>query len=183
MSRTYFFTQDNSVDVTDGDDFNDTLNVTEPASPATNSGTVGAGVTDQIHQTFTNIGGVPGLTSWDAGNYIGRVNCVSIGANVTFNISISRIDSTGTVVTKLGESTDDFSTTGLKSFTHNLASPLAVNAGDRLQVGVVATRAADHGNQDLHVEVGTGSGNSSRLDTPLTFVVTGHKFLTILGAT
>lgn len=181
MARTYFFTQVNSADVTDGDDFNETLNVVEPTL-GTNAGTVGAGVADQIHQTFTNVGGVPGLTSWDAGDYVGLVNCTDIGANVTFNISISRIDSTGTLVTKLGESTDDFNTTGLKSFTHNLASPLTVNAGDRLQVAVVATRPADHGNQALDVDVGTGSGNSSRLDTPLTFAVADAKFLTILGA-
>ncbi len=181
MARTYFCTGDPSADVTDGDDFNDTLSVTEPSN-STNAGTVGSGVADQIHETFTNTAGIPGLTSWDAGDYVGFINCVSIGANVTYNISISRIDSAGAVITKLGESTDDFSATGLNSFTHNLASPLTVNSGDRLQVAVVATRPADHGNQDLHIDVGTGSGNSSRLDTPLTFAVSDAKFLTILGA-
>ncbi len=168
MPQDYFFTVVASADVTDGDDFNDTLSVTEP-SLATNAGTVASGVSGQIHHTYTNIGGVPGLTEWDAGNYIAFVNVTSVGANVTYNLAIKRIDSSGSVVSTLLLGTDDFTTTGIKSITHNLASPLSVNAGDRLQVAVVVSRPADHGNQAMDVDVGTGSGNSSRLETPLTF--------------
>lgn len=166
MARTYFFTNTASTDVTDGDDFNSTLSVTEP-SLATNAGTVASGMTDQIHHTYTMIDGVPELTEWEAGDYDAFVNVTSVGANVTYNISISRIDSTGAVVAVLGTSVDDFTTTGIKEFTVNLASPLSVNSGDRLQVAIIVTRPADHGNQAMDVDVGTGSGNSSRLETPL----------------
>ncbi len=177
MAFTYYCTDNASVDVTDGSDFNETMEATEPASPTTNAGTIGSGVTDLISHTYTTIGSVPGLTEWPSGDYDCRLNCVAIGANVTFNIALVRVDSTGALVSTLGTSTDDWSTTGLKTFTHNLASPLTVNAGDRLQIRALATRPADHGNQDLDFEVGTGSGNSSRIDTPITFVSVRRVFI------
>jgi len=157
----------NSADVTTGTSFNKTLNEGVPASPVNHAKTnVADGVTDEVTHTYSGIGGVPNLTSWAAGDYIAKINCSVLGADCTFKIAICRINSSGALVSTLGTSTA-FNTTGYKSFTHNLASPLTVTITDRLQIRVLTTRAVSHGNQTITTTVGT-VGSLSLLDTPIT---------------
>jgi hypothetical protein len=166
MPITWYCQDANSADVTAGTSFNKTLNEAIP-SPANHAKTnVGGGTTDEVTHTYSGIANVPNLTSWDAGNYIAKINCSVLGADCTFKIAVCRINSAGALVSTLGTSSS-FNTTGYKSFTHNLASPLSVNAGDRLQIRVLTSRAASMGNQTITTTVGT-VGSLSCLDTPIT---------------
>jgi hypothetical protein len=96
--------------------------------------------------------GVPNLTEWPAGDYTLGFNVSTAGADITYTLSLRRVDSAGVLQQTLGTSGSQ-SGTGAKSFTQNIGSPISVAAGDRL-VGVVsATRAASHGNQTLTIDV------------------------------
>jgi len=143
-----------------------TMDNSAPAETTHSKTNIGGGTTDEVSHTYTLVANVPNLTEWPSGNYIARVNCSVIDADVTFKIAICRVDSTGTLVSTLGTGSSE-STTGFKSFTHNLASPLTVNSGDRLQIRILVSRAANHGNQELALTVGT-SGSESRIETPIT---------------
>lgn len=177
MGKIYYFTDTNSSDVTDGTDFNKTAEETAPASETTHSkNNVGGGDTDIVTHTYTNLDNVPGLTEWPSGDYIARANCSFLDADVTFKLAICRVDNTGALVSTLGTS-GVFSTTGYKTFTHNLASPLTVNAGDRLQVRMLVSRSANHGNQQIDFTVGTAS-SESQIETPIVDTVTTTQTIT-----
>lgn len=165
MDKTWYCGDTASLDVTDGTDFNEDLEDAIPTQADHSKGNVSGGDSDVVTHTYTNLDNVPNLTEWPSGDYIGKINCTVIGADVSYKIAICRIDSAGALVSTLGTS-GVRSTTGLFSFTHNLASPLTVNAGDRLQIRTLVSRLANHGNQVFTVQIGTG-GSESRLETPI----------------
>jgi hypothetical protein len=102
---------------------------------------------------------VPNLTEWPAGDYTVSCDIDATGADITYTLSLRRVNSSGTLQQTLGTS-GTLSGTGLKSHTVNIGSPIATNAGDRL-VGVLsASRAASHGNQTLTISV---SGANDKL--------------------
>ena len=132
----------------------------------------------------------PNLTSWPAGDYTLSADIDATGADITYTISLRRVNSAGTLQQTLGTS-GTLSGTGLKSHTVAVGSPITTNAGDRL-VGVIsATRGASHGTQTLRISV---SGTNDKLTgawtesnpvtvTPTTATLVITAFAAIVTAT
>jgi len=162
----YYATAVASADVTDGQEQNETLDGTEPAS-ATVGGTLGGSQTGTQH-TFTAVDNDPNLTSWEAGDYIAQVNVETLGADITWGIEIHRVDSAGTSLETLASvAQTTYNTASVQTLTWNNASAKTVNAGDRLQIRVTGVRAVNHGNQALDIAVGTGvDSTTTKLNLP-----------------
>ena len=166
MVTTYYPSDTNSADVTDGTDFNKTMETSAPPGPVAHAKTnISGGAADVKSHTYTTPGAVPNLTTWPAGNYIAYLDVTTIGADVSYKIAIARVNSSGSLVETLGTSAAK-TATGLQSHTVNLASPKTVPAGDRFQIYILVSRAASHGNQTFENTIGA-SAALSRLETPI----------------
>jgi len=163
---TYYPSNTNSADVTDGSDFNKTMETSAPPSPVAHAKTnIAGGASDVKSHTYTTPGAVPNLTTWPAGNYVGYIDVTTIGADVSYKIAIARVNSTGGLVETLGTSASK-TATGLQSHTVNLGTPKTVAAGDRFQIYILVSRAASHGNQTFENTIGA-SAALARLETPI----------------
>jgi hypothetical protein len=133
---------------------------------------------------------VPNLAQWPAGDYTVSCDIDATGADISYTLSLRRVNSAGTLQQTLGTSGTKIGT-GPQSHTVAIGSPITTNAGDRL-VGVLsASRAASHGNQTLTISVngandkliGAWSAAANVTVTPTTAALVITAFAAIVTAT
>jgi hypothetical protein len=174
-AATYTYTESNTAGVaqahTCGSTTTSTQDLVLTRSGATTgtiaTGNIAAGTSESW--TFTGAASDPGLTSWDAGNWVTGINVSSADANVQWtDTCVFELNSGGTYVATVGTlngQTTAMSTTGLKTHTVS-GSAESPTATDRIQVVIVLLDNEAHGVGAISFTIGT-SGNGETVATPI----------------
>lgn len=144
--------------------FDETLHEDTPSGGA-NEDTIPVG-TDRISYRLTNPTGVPGLTTWDAGDYAAIVDVVSRGNNTDMAALFRRVN--GSCVEQgggpLGTTSEvDPPQVGLNVLTLASVAEQSVDSGDRLQVDLLIDNDHSHNSQTISVDY-----NDSTVTAPWT---------------
>ncbi len=100
--------------------------------------------------------GVPGIGDWALGNYVGRVNVSSLGADVSYTVSLFRVNSSCTIQDSIGTSASQ-SATG--NFTHTVSAfdPSSGATGDLFQMRIRGSNTHMHNEEGLAFTVPTAT--------------------------
>lgn len=163
MSTVYFF---NTTAGCTGSDsgFDETLDE-DTASGGANEDTIPIG-TDRISYRLTNPTGVPGLTTWDAGDYVSSVDVISVGNNIDMaalfrRVNASCIEQGGA---PLGITSEiDPPTVGVNVFTLSGVAEQSPGSDERLQVDLLVDNDHGHNTQNISIDY-----NDSTVTAPWT---------------
>ncbi len=153
MSTTYFF-NDTAGCTGSASGFDDTLDETTP-SGGEKEDTISAGTTDRISHRLTNPTGVPGLTTWDAGDYVATVDIVSRGNNIDMAALFRRVNASCVEQGggPLGTTSEiDPPTVGVNVFTLSGVSEQSPGSDERLQVDLLVDNDHGHASQSVSVD-------------------------------
>lgn len=174
-AATYTFTESNTTGISQaascGGVSTATANFVMTTGTATtgtiSTGNVSAGTSESW--TFTSASSDPGVTSWDSGNWVVGINISSADSNMTWASScVFQLNSGGTLVNTVGTltgQTTSLGSTGLKNHTVS-GSAESPSASDRVQVVVVFSCGAPHGNCSVSFTVGTAA-NGETVASPI----------------
>lgn len=160
-TRTYY-ARDTARAVTNITADNELAYETATATPGNvQSGNIGSAA-DIIFCSWTTPSGEPDSAAWPTGDYRHQIDCIAIGANITYGFLtigasagiFARVnDALSSTLESKTQAEGAFSGTGLKLATTGSVSWTAGNASDRWQGVLAAGRSANHGNQTITLQL------------------------------
>lgn len=111
----------------------------------------------------TTTAGEPDHSQWPAGTYRMQIDCSNVGADISYGLltlgtangHFARVNSGLTADQETKQQVEGaFTGTGLKLATTGSTTWSAGSAGDRFEILIAAQRAANHGNQNMDIDMG-----------------------------
>lgn len=165
MSTTYFFNDKAGGCAGADSPFEDVLDE-DAAAGGFIQDTITSGTTDRISYRLTNLSGVPGLTTWYAGDYVASVDVSATGNNIDMAALFRRVNASCVEQGggPLGTTSEiDPPSVGLNVFTLSGVSEQSPGSDERLQVDLLVDNDHGHASQNITVDY-----NDSTVTAPWT---------------
>ncbi len=151
MSTTYFFNETAGC-TGSASGYDDTLDETT-SSGGNKTDTIPVG-SDRISYRLTNPTGVPGLTTWDAGDYVASVDVFATGNNIDMQALFRRVNASCVEQGggPLGVTSEiDPPTVGVNVLTLSGVAEQSPGSDERLQLDLLIDNDHGHNSQDITV--------------------------------
>ncbi len=134
--------------------------VSSGATTGSYATTIAKGSTEEL--VLNSASGVPGLTSWPAGNWVVQLDVTTANTNLSWTATcVVRVSSTGSNLGEVGSLTGQnisLGATGVQSMTISGAL-MGTSSTDRVQVIVEITNSAAHQNESVTFDAGNATND------------------------